>query len=200
MLFIRPWWCLTSPPALFLLNTHYYKGTWKPVWNRCCRFGKSSLKTTKIKDRITADYIKCCWDIKTKPAEFFSFGSVCCSSARLQSFLKIGDMRGFKKLFFLAQGSSAPPNLGQQRCQSDALPVLLGSGRKILFNVSTITFPGVIYSGMLMCLESTGPHGLWHRLHWAFQSSFPSGQHELFGAAAICLNNTDWCCRNPSMQ
>ena len=30
---------------------------------------------------------------------------------------------------------------------------LLGSGRKILFKVSTITFPGVVYSGMLMCLE-----------------------------------------------
>lgn len=55
------------------------------------------------------------------------------------------------------------------------LAVLLGSGRKILFNVSTITFPGVIYSGMLMCLESTGPFGLWHRLRWAFISSIRSG-------------------------
>lgn len=55
------------------------------------------------------------------------------------------------------------------------LAVLLGYGRKILFNVSTITFPGVIYSGMLMCLESTGPRGLWHRLRWAFLSSVRSG-------------------------
>ncbi len=55
------------------------------------------------------------------------------------------------------------------------LAVLLGSGRKILFNVSTITFPGVIYSGMLMCLDSTGPCGLWHGLRWAFLSSIRSG-------------------------
>lgn len=55
------------------------------------------------------------------------------------------------------------------------LAVLLSSKRKILFNVSTITFPGVIYSGMLMCLESTGPCGLWHRLRWAFLSSIRSG-------------------------
>lgn len=41
------------------------------------------------------------------------------------------------------------------------LAALLGSGRKILFNVSTITFPGVIYSGMLMWLKSSGPCGLW---------------------------------------
>lgn len=55
------------------------------------------------------------------------------------------------------------------------LAVLLGSWRKILFNVSTITFPGVIYSGMLMCLESTGPCGLWHGFLWAFLSSIRSG-------------------------
>lgn len=55
------------------------------------------------------------------------------------------------------------------------LAVLLRSGRKILFNVSTITFPGVIYSGMLMCLESTGPCGPWHRFLRAFLSSIRSG-------------------------
>lgn len=55
------------------------------------------------------------------------------------------------------------------------LAFLLSSGRKILFNVSTITFPGVIYSGMLMCLESAGPCGLWHALLRVFLSSIRSG-------------------------
>lgn len=56
-----------------------------------------------------------------------------------------------------------------ERC----LPLLLGSGRKIRCNGSTITFPGVIYSGMLMCFGSADPRGLQHGLRWAFPIKHP---------------------------
>lgn len=38
--------------------------------------------------------------------------------------------KGFKKLFFLAEGSLAPPNPGRWRCQSDAWPFSWALGGK----------------------------------------------------------------------
>lgn len=76
-------------------------------------------------------------------------------------------------LFGTGLSSSSQP--GAMETPQRLLAVLLGFRRKILFNVSTITIPGVIYSGMLMCLESPGPPlasdtgsaGLWYQ---AFRS------------------------------
>lgn len=40
------------------------------------------------------------------------------------------DIKGFRKLFFLAPGSLAPPNPGRWRCQSDAWPFSWAMGGK----------------------------------------------------------------------
>lgn len=115
------------------------------------------------------------------------------------------NIRDFEISFFGGNGGwgsggdpslSVLSNLGLWS-RSDACAVLLGTGRKILFNVSTITFPGVIYSGMLMCLESTGPCGLLTRVLWVFlYQAFDQVLLRLvFGAPVICLANKNWCHR-----
>lgn len=93
----------------------------------------------------------------------------------LLQFWETEGYKGFKKATLFGRGFLRYSCPGGIETSEWWLAVLLGSGRKILFNVSTITLPGVIYSGMLMCLESTGPCGLWHGLRWAFLSSIRSG-------------------------
>lgn len=113
---------------------------------------------------------------KTKYLKFFHVLELASIPRGLNVFLG-------RKIFPLCTGFSSSSLLQAVEIPEWCLAFLRSSGRKILFNVSTITFPGVIYSGMLMCLESTSQYGLWHRLLWVFLSSIQSG-------AALAL----WCC------